>query len=59
MAHSPRPMEIRINFEERSYKLGATIDLTVKVDPAREVRVRGGTLEWILEERLSEAKMVR
>ena len=59
MAYSPRPMEIRINFEERSYKLGETIDLTVEAEPAREVRVRGGTLELILEERLSEAKMGR
>ena len=59
MVYSPRPMEIRMTFEDRSYKLGETIDLTVEVDPAREVRVRSGTLALILEERLSEAKMGR
>ena len=59
MVFSPRSMEIRITFEDRSYKLGETIDLTIEVDPAREVRVRSGTLELMLEERLSEAKMGR
>jgi len=59
MVNSPRSTEIRMTFEDRSYKLGETIDLTVEVDPAGEVRVRGGTLELILEERLSEAKMGR
>ena len=39
MVYSPTPMGIGINFEDRSYKLGATIDLTVEVAPAREVRV--------------------
>ena len=59
MVNSPRSTEIRMTFEDRSHKLGETIDLTVEVDPAREVRVRGGTLELILEERLSETKMGR
>ena len=57
MVHSPRQMEMKIGFDDRTYRLGETIDLTIELDPVREVRVRGGTVELVLEERLSEAKM--
>ena len=57
MVHGPRPMQITIGFDDRTYKLGETVHLTVELDPVREVRVRGGTVELVLEERLSEVKM--
>ena len=52
-------MKMRIGFDDRPYKLGETVDLTVELDPVGEVRVRRGILELVLEERLTELKMGR
>ena len=39
-----RPLEMSVEFENKTYQLGDTIDVTVEMSPSRVVQVRGGTL---------------
>ena len=52
-----RPLEMSVEFENKTYQLGDTIDVTVEMSPSRVVQVRGGTLKLVLEERHAETRM--
>ena len=53
------PMGINIAFEQRPYKLGETIHLTVELVPRRDIRVREVRVELVCEIRRIEASTVR
>ncbi len=44
------PLGVKISFEDRVYKLGETIDLTVELSPKRDMEVRGGRVDLVCEE---------
>ena len=44
------PLGVRVSFEDRAYKLGEMINLTVEVSPRRDIEVREGRVELIREE---------
>ena len=49
-----RPIDVSISFDDREYRLGETIDVTIEMTPNRECRVREGHVDLILEERWTE-----
>ncbi len=46
-----RPLGIAISFEERTYRLGEPIDLTIKLTPRRDCEVREGRIDLMVEGR--------
>ena len=51
MVYKLRPLELRLDVEDRTYKLGDTINLTVDLVPRGEVDVREGRVDLVCEER--------
>ena len=49
-----RPLDVKLIFEDRSYKLGETIDLVVELTPRGDVEVREGRVDLVCEEQWSE-----
>ena len=50
-----RPVEIEIDFEDRAYGLGETIELEVTLVPGRDVDVRLGRVDLVCEVRYTES----
>ena len=48
------PLGVNFSFEDRSYKLGETIDLTVELSPRRDMEVREGRMDLVCEERWTD-----
>ncbi len=44
------PIGVKVSFEDREYKLGETINLTVELSPRRDIEVRKGRVDLIREE---------
>ena len=49
-----RPLDVKLIFEDRPYKLGETIDLTAELDARSDVEVREGRVDLVCEERWKE-----
>ena len=48
------PLGVKLNFEDRPYKLGETINLTIQLDPRGDTEVREGRVDLVCEERWRE-----
>ena len=48
------PLDVKLFFEDRPYKLGETIDLTTELDARGDVDVREGRVDLLCEERWTE-----
>ena len=48
------PLGVKVSFEDRVYKLGETIDLTVELSPKRDMEVREGRVDLVCEESYQE-----
>ena len=53
-----RPLDVAISFEERTYRLGEPIDLTIELMPHRDCDVREGRIDLMVEERWFERSTV-
>ncbi len=49
-----RPLDVKLFFEDRPYKLGETIDLTTELDARGDVEVREGRVDLVCEARWTE-----
>ena len=54
-----RPLDLKLDFEERQYKLGDAIDARVELHPNRDVEVREGRVDLVCEMRYSEVDTVK
>ena len=52
------PLGVKVSFEDRVYKLGETIDLTVELSPKRDMEVREGRVDLVCEEHWTEFSTV-
>ena len=52
------PLNVKVSFEDRPYKLGETIDLTVELSPRLDIAVREGRVDLVCEERWTEVSTV-
>ena len=50
-----RPLDLELIFEDRPYKLGRTINLTVELNPRGDVQVREGRVDLVCEERYTQS----
>lgn len=50
MVYKFKPLELSIDFDNRGYKLGDTIDIEVAITPTGELNVREGRVELLCEE---------
>ncbi len=48
------PLNVKVSFEDRPYKLGETINLTVELSPKRDMEIREGRVDLVCEERWTE-----
>ena len=55
MVYKIKPLELNLDFEDRSYKLGDTIDVDVELVPNGEVDVREARVDLICAERYVQA----
>ena len=53
-----RPLNMELDFEDRPYGLGETINLRVTLVPGRDVDVREGRVDLVCEERWTETYTV-
>ena len=44
------PLSVKVSFEDRPYKLGETINLTMELSPKRDIEVREGRVDLVCEE---------
>ena len=44
------PLGVKVSFEDRVYKLGETINLTVELSPKRDIEVRDARVDLVREE---------
>ena len=49
-----RPIDVTTSFEDRSYKLGEVIDVTIDMTPNRDCLAREGRVDLVLEEQWKE-----
>ena len=54
-----RPLGVKLDFGDRSYKLGETIDITVELNPRGDVEVREGRVDLVCEVRWREISTVK
>ena len=54
MVFKLKPLDLSLDFEDRPYDLGETIDITVELTPNGDVDVREGRLELVCEERYAQ-----
>ena len=52
------PLGVKVSFEDRSYKLGETINLAVELSPKRDMEVREGRVDLVCEERWTDRSTV-
>ena len=50
-----RPPKIGLDFDDRAYRLGETINLTITLDPGRDVEVKEGRVDLVCEVRYTES----
>ena len=55
MVYRLQPLELSFEFEDRPYKLGETIRLTVDMKPKRDVHIREARVDLVCQERYSES----
>ena len=53
-----RPLDVAVLFEDRTYGLGDTIDITVEMSPHRDSLVRKAQIDLVVEERWTERTTV-
>ena len=53
------PLGVKIIFENRPYKLGETVNISVELEPRREQEVREGRIDLVCEERWTDVHTVR
>ena len=53
------PLGVKITFEDRPYRLGETVNISVELEPRREQEVREGRIDLVCEERWTEVHTVR
>ena len=54
MVYKLRPLDVKLDFEDRDYDLGDTIRIQVTLTPNGEVDARGGRVDLVCEERYSQ-----
>ena len=52
------PLGIKVNFEDRPYKLGETVNLTLELSPRREIEVREGRVDLVCGMRYTQVVTV-
>ena len=52
------PLGIKVNFEDRPYKLGETINLTLELSPRLEIEVREGRVDLVCDMRYTQVVTV-
>ena len=53
------PLGVKITFEDRPYRLGETINISVELEPRRDQEVREGRVDLVCEESWAEVHTVR
>ena len=53
-----RPLGVNLDFGDQSYMLGGTIDISVELNPRRDVEVREGRVDLVCEVRWREISTV-
>ncbi len=53
-----RPVDMKLAYEDRPFKLGEKVDLVVELLPNRDVEVREGRVDLVCEERYTEVYTV-
>lgn len=48
------PLELTLEFDERAYALGETIEAIVEIRPTADIRVRSGRLDLVCEEHYTQ-----
>lgn len=51
MLHRILPLEMSLQFDERAYTLGETIEAVVEMQPSADIQVRSGRIDLVCEER--------
>ena len=59
MVNLLRPVDVKLVFEDRPYRLGEAIDLVVELIPRRDIEVREGRVDLVCEERYTEISTFR
>ena len=54
MLHRILPLELSLEFDERAYTLGETIDALVEMQPSANIQVRSGRLDLVCEEHYTQ-----
>jgi hypothetical protein len=49
-----RPLDLELSFEDRTYRLGDSIDLEIELTPRRDCLVREGRVDLVVEARWTE-----
>ncbi len=52
------PLGVQVNFEDRPYKLGETVNLTLELSPRRDIEVRDGRVDLVCDMRYTEVVRV-
>ena len=52
------PVKVNLAFDDRVYRLGETIDLTVELAARNKVEVREGSVDLVFEERYTETEIL-
>lgn len=52
------PLGIKVNFEDRPYKLGETVSLTLELTPRREIEIKEGRVDLVCDQRYTEVVTV-
>ena len=53
-----RPLDLKISFPERTYRLGESIDLTVELTPRMDCNVREGRIDLMVQEQWTEQSTI-
>lgn len=53
-----RPLELTTSFQERTYRIGETIDLAIELTPRMDCEIREGRIDLVVEERWTERSMM-
>ena len=54
MVYKLRPLKVKLDFEDRAYRLGDGVRLRVGLEPGSDVEVREGRVDLVCEERWTE-----
>lgn len=49
-----RPLDVTVSFQDRTYRLGESIELTIEMTAHRDCHVREGRVDLVVEERWTE-----